>query len=47
LQDWTVTDDFAGVDMAGLDNGSLDIVGLDIDGRMCVYLTELLSHAQA
>jgi len=29
LQDWTLTDDFAGVDIAGLDNG-----GSDIDGRI-------------
>jgi len=29
LQDWTLTDDFAGVDIAGLDNG-----GLDIDRRI-------------
>ena len=45
LQDWTLTDDFAGVDIAGLDNGGLDIDGLDNggldidgldnDGRMC------------
>jgi len=31
LQDWTLTDEFAGVDIAGLDN----------DGRMCRQLTEL------
>ena len=31
LQDWTLTDDFAGVDIAGLDN----------DGRMCGQLTEI------
>jgi len=36
LQDWTLTDDFAGVDIAGL-----DIVGLDNDGRICGQLTEL------
>jgi len=46
LQDWTLTDDFAGVDISGLDNGGpdidgLDIAGLDIDGRMCGQLTEL------
>ena len=51
LQDWTLTDDFAGVDIAGLDNGGpdidgldiagLDIDGLDIDGRMRGQLTEL------
>jgi len=46
LQDWTLTDDFAGVDIAGLDNGGpgidgLDIAGLDIDGRMCGQLTKL------
>jgi len=35
LQDWTLTDDFAGVDIAGLDNEGLDIVELDNDGRMC------------
>jgi len=29
LQDWTLTDDFTGVDIAGLDNG-----GPDIDGRI-------------
>jgi len=29
MQDWTLTDDFAGVDIAGLDNG-----GPDIDGRI-------------
>jgi len=29
LQDWTLTDDFARVDIAGLDND-----GLDIDGRI-------------
>jgi len=29
LQDWTLTDDFAGVDIVGLDNG-----GPDIDGRI-------------
>ena len=42
MQDWTLTDDFAGVAIAGLDNkrlhidgldnGGLDIAGLDIDG---------------
>jgi len=31
LQDWTLTDEFAGLDIAGLDN----------DGRMCGQLTEL------
>ena len=31
LQDWTLTDDFAGVDIARLDN----------DGRMCGQLTEI------
>ena len=36
LQDWTLTDEFAGVDIAGLDNG-----GPNIDGRMCGQLTEL------
>ena len=36
LQDWTLTDDFAGVDIAGLDNG-----GLDNDGRVCGLVTEL------
>ena len=46
LQDWTLTDDFAGVDTSGLDNGGpdidgLDIAGLDNDGRMCGQLTEL------
>jgi len=46
LQDWTLTDDFAGMGIAGLDNGGpdidgLDIAGLDIDGRMCGQLTEL------
>jgi len=35
LQDWTLTDDFAGVDIAGLDNEGLDTDGLDNDGRMC------------
>jgi len=29
LQDWTLTDDFAGVDITELDNG-----GPDIDGRI-------------
>ena len=29
LQDWTLTDDFAGVDIAGLDNEGLEIKGLD------------------
>ena len=29
LHDWTLTDDFAGVDIARLDNGGLDIDGLD------------------
>ena len=32
MQDWTLTDDFAGVDIAGLDNGGLDIDGLDNGG---------------
>jgi len=46
LQDWTLTDHFAGVDIAGLDNGGPDIdgldnAGLDIDGRMCGQLTGL------
>jgi len=46
LQDKTLTDDFAGVDIAEMDNGGpdidgLDIAGLDIDGRMCRQLTEL------
>ena len=41
LQDWTLTDDFAGVDIAGLDIVGLDIVGLDNDGRMCGLVTEL------
>jgi len=46
LQDWTLTDDFAGVDIVGLDNGGPDIdglyiAGLDINGRMCGQLTEL------
>jgi len=46
LQDGTLTDDFAGVDIAEMDNGGpdidgLDIAGLDIDGRMCGQLTEL------
>ena len=45
MQDWTLTDDFAGVDIAGLDNDGLDIdrldiVGLDNDGRICRQLTE-------
>jgi len=31
LQDWTLTDDFAGLDIPGLGN----------DGRMCGQLTEL------
>jgi len=35
LQDWTLTNEFAGVDIAGLDNGGPDVDGLDIDGRMC------------
>ena len=32
LQDWTSTDDFAGVAIAGLDNEGLDIHGLDNGG---------------
>ena len=32
LQDWTLTDDFAGVAIAGPDNGGLDIDGLDNGG---------------
>ena len=45
LQDWALTDDFAGLaiagmdneglDIEGLDNGGLNIDGLDNDGRMC------------
>ena len=38
LQDWTLTDDFARVDIAGLDNGGLDIDGLDNDGLDIVGL---------
>jgi len=51
LQDWTLTDDFAGLAIAGLDNEGLDIDGLDIvgldidgldnDGRTCGQVTEL------
>ena len=40
LQDWILTDEFAGVDIAGLDNEGLDVDGLDNDGRMCGQLTE-------
>ena len=37
MQDWTLqnltmTDEFAGLDIAGLDNGGLDIDGLDNGG---------------
>ena len=32
LQDWTMTDDIAGMDNAGLYIGGLDIAGLDIVG---------------
>ena len=46
LQDWTLTDEFAGLDIAGLDTDGpdidgLDIAGLDIDGRICGQLTKL------
>jgi len=41
MQDWTLTDEFAGVDIAGLNNEGLDIDGLDNDGRMCGQLTEV------
>ena len=39
LQDWTLTDEFAGLDIAGLDTDGTDIDGLDIaeldiDGRL-------------
>jgi len=34
LQDWTLTDDFAEVDIAGLENEGLDNGGPDIDGRI-------------
>jgi len=39
LQDWTLTDDFAGVDKVGVENEGLDIAGLDnsgpdLDGRI-------------
>ena len=42
LQDWTLTDDFAGVDTAGLDNERLDIDGLDNDGRIWAIDCNLL-----
>jgi len=32
MKDWTLTDDFTGVDIAGLDNKGLDIDGLDNGG---------------
>ena len=32
LQDWTLTDELAGLDIAGLDNEGLDIDGMDKGG---------------
>jgi len=32
LQDWALTDDFAGLAIAGMDNEGLDIEGLDNGG---------------
>ena len=42
MQDWTLTDEFAGVDIAGLDNEGLDIDGLDNDGQIWAIDCNLL-----